>query len=101
MEDTINKIIELDNLAKSKISTVQEKKENIENYINERLKKEKETIDNQYAYKKKKLQEKYDIKFEEEKNILDEKQNRELTRIQEKYENEKQLILKKLLDSII
>ena len=38
MEDIINKLIGLDDSAKNKIKVIKEKEENIENYIEEKLK---------------------------------------------------------------
>ena len=42
MDLILNKIIDLDNAAKSKISEIKEKEENIETYISQKIEKEKE-----------------------------------------------------------
>ena len=101
MENIINKIIELDQNAKRKISTIKEKEENMETYINEKLKVEKEKIDNKYLYKKKNLQEKYDSNYEQRKLDLDEYKQKQIIQLQTKYEGEKKDILQKIINSII
>lgn len=101
LETIINKIIELDDMAKSKIKGIKEKEENIETYINEKLQIEKEKIDNKFLYKKKNMQEKYEVMFEQQKAKLDEDKQRRINNLQNKYEQEKQNILKKLLNGII
>ena len=60
MDLILNKIIDLDNAAKSKISEIKEKEENIETYISQQIEKEKELIDSRFLYKRKKTQEKYE-----------------------------------------
>lgn len=101
MENIINKIIELDNNAKSKIKVIKEKEKNIETYINETLQIEKEKIDNRFAYKRKNMQEKYNVKFEQKKIELDKQKQKQITNLQTKYEQAKQDILEELLNSII
>lgn len=101
METIINKIIELDDNAKSMVKIIKEKEENIETYIDEKLQIEKEKIDNKYLYKRKNIQEKYDIMFENKKIEIDEEKKRQINNLREKYEQAKKIILEKLLDSII
>ena len=57
MDLILNKIIDLDNAAKSKISEIKEKEENIETYISQQIEKEKELIDSRFLYKIKKTKE--------------------------------------------
>ena len=101
MEDIINRIIELDEHAKRKIKAIKEKEENVEIYINEKLKKEKEKIDNKFSYKKRTIKEKYDSNFEQSKLRLDEYKKMEIMKLQKKYEQEKQDIVRRIVESII
>ena len=101
LENIINKIIELDEQAKRKIKTIKEKEENIEIYINEKLKIEKEKIDNKFLYKKRKIQKKYDLNFEQSKLKIDEYKKKQITELQKIYEQEKQDIMQKIVESII
>lgn len=101
MEDVIKKIIEIDNYAKNKIKDIQKKQENIEGLIEKKLIEEKNKIDNRYAYKRKKIQEKYDQLFEIERNKLEENKQKQITKLQEVYKNDKSKILNKLINSII
>ena len=101
MDLIINKIIDLDNAAKSKITSIREKEENIENYISEEIEKKKELIDSRYLYKRKNIQEKYNEMFEQKKKQLDEEKEKEINKLHEKYEQEKPKILKELLEGII
>lgn len=101
MESIINKIIEIDNMAKSKIDTIKKEEDNIETHISEKLEKEKDIIDNKYAYKKKNLQERADIMFEEKKAKLEEEKARQKAKLQNQYKQSEQEILEKLLDGII
>ena len=72
MDLILNKIIDLDNAAKSKISEIKEKEENIETYISQQIEKEKELIDSRFLYKRKKTQEKYDEMLSQKTKELDE-----------------------------
>ena len=101
LENIINKIIELDENAKRKIRTIKEKEENIEIYINEKLKIEKEKIDNKFLYKKRNIQEKYDLNFEQSKLKIDEYKKNQIMEWQKVYEQEKQDIMQKIVQSII
>ena len=101
MEDVINKIIELDECARKKIKIIEEKENNIETYINEKLKVEKEKIDNIIAYKKKNRQEKYEQEFTKRKELIDEYKQKQIIELQNKYEKEKQEIVKKIVNNII
>lgn len=101
MEVILNKIIDLDNQAKSKILQIKQKEENIETYISETLEKEKKVIDNRFLYKRKKIQEKYDNMFEEAKNRLNEEKYKQINILREKYEQNKQQIIEKTLNEIV
>lgn len=101
MEMILNKIIDLDNQAKSKILTIKEKEENIETYVSEKIEKEKALIDSRISFKKKKLQEKYDLMLEQEKTRLDEEKNRQIAILHEKYEQEKQKIIEQTINQIL
>ena len=85
MEVILNKLIDLDNQAKSKILQIKQKEENIETYISETLEKEKKVIDNRFLYKRKKIQEKYDNMFKEAKNRLNEEKYKQINILREKY----------------
>ena len=101
MEVILNKIIDLDNQAKSKILQIKQKEENIETYISETLEKEKKVIDNRFLYKRKKIQEKYDNMFEEAKNRLNEEKYKQINILREKYEQNKQQIIEKTLNESV
>lgn len=101
MEEIINKIIELDNIGKLKISKIKEKQENIEIYINKQLEKEEEAIDSKFLYKKKNIQEKYDIMFNQKKAELDIERDKKIEELRKKYEVAKQQILGHFLEEII
>ena len=101
MEVILNKIIDLDNQAKSKILQIKQKEENIETYISETLEKEKKVIDNRFLYKRKKIQEKYDNMFEEAKNRLNEEKYKQINILREKYKQNKQQIIEKTLNEIV
>ena len=101
MDLILNKIIDLDNAAKSKISEIKEKEENIETYISQQIEKEKELIDSRFLYKRKKTQEKYDEMLSQKTKELDEEKNRQISMLREKYEQEKQKFIEKTLAEII
>lgn len=101
LENIINKLIELDNMAKLKINGIKEKEENIETYISERIEREQKIIDSQFAYKKKNLQEKYDMRLKEEIAKIDEKKELKIRELQNRYAQEKEKILNDLLKEII
>lgn len=101
MEVILNKLIDLDNQAKSKILQIKQKEENIETYISETLEKEKKVIDNRFLYKRKKIQEKYDNMFKEAKNRLNEEKYKQINILREKYEQNKQQIIEKTLNEIV
>ena len=71
MEEVINNLITIDNMAVNKIKQIKEKEDNIETYISERLEIEKKKIDSIYLYKRKVIQEKYDKMFEEKRILLE------------------------------
>lgn len=100
-EDLINKLINLDNEAKHELKEIEEKEENIEYYINQKLTTEKAKIDNMYVFKKKNLQDSYDKKWEKEKQVLDEKKEQALSRLREKYNEEKENIITDILGEIM
>ena len=101
MEEIINKLIALDINAVGKVKDIKEKKENIETYVNEKLKVEKQKIDSKFLYKRKKTQEKYDLMFEDNKQELDKTKNEQIRKIEERYEQNKEDILEELINSII
>ena len=100
-EELINKLINLDNEAKHELKEIEEKEENIEYYINQKLTTEKAKIDNMYFFKKKNLQDGYDKKWEKEKQVLDEKKGQALGRLRERYNEEKEKIITDILAEIM
>ena len=100
MDGILNKIINLDNQAKNKIIQIKQKEENIETYISETIEKEKKEIDSRFLYKRKITQEKYD----KIKKVLDARvieKDKQINKIREKYEQEKQQIIEKMLSEIV
>ena len=101
MELLLNKIIELDNKAKGKITEIKEKEENIENYISEKIEKEKKIIDSNFQTMRKSLQEEYDNMYEAKKIALDVEKNNQIKVLRDKYESEKSRLIEKVLNEIV
>lgn len=101
MEEIIKQIINLDRNAVLKVKNIKEKEDNIEIYVNEKLKIERQKIDNRYLYKRKKIQEKYDLLFEKNKIELNQKKEDQIKKIDEKYILEKESIVNNVLEKIL
>ena len=97
MDKIINDLISIDNSAKSIINVVESRKENLDDLIEERLKKGKDLIDSKYDTKLRFKENEYGEKFEKEKEKIQFNLNQKLNELDERYNNEKDLRIREML----
>ncbi len=100
MEEIINKIIEIDNNAKSIIKEEKEKKDNFEEFIDSEFNTKKAVLDLQYKDEINKQKEKYNNMLEQKKIEEEENTKQEIDNIGKKYSELEADIINKIIDKI-
>lgn len=100
MEEIINKIIEIDNNAKSIIKEEKEKKDNFEEFIDSEFNTKKAVLDLQYKDEINKQKEKYNNMLEQKKIEEEENTKQEIDNIGKKYSELEEDIINKIIDKI-
>ena len=91
MDEIINKLIDIDNTAKSIISEVENKKENLDDLIEERLRKGKDMIDSKFSTKLRFKENELKDRLEKEKEKIDVNLKIELDKLEEEYRLKKNI----------
>lgn len=100
MEELINKIIEIDNNAKSIIKEEKDKKDNFEEFIDSEFNTKKAVLDLQFKDEINKQKEKYNILFEENKVEIENNTNQEIITIKKNYSELEENIISDLIEKI-
>lgn len=101
LEEIIKELIKFDENAKNKINEINQKKDNIEEEINNQLKAEKEKIDNQYVFKRKSLKEQYDKIYEENCERINGETEKQIEYLRQKYKTDGSALVDQIVNSII
>lgn len=97
MEEILSEIIEIDKNAKKIAKEEKDKKENIDNYIEEEYRTKKTVLDLEYKDELKKQKEKYETELENQKKEIEENTDKEINKIK----SEQKLSLGAIIQSII
>lgn len=101
LEEIIKKLIEYDENAKNRITSIKKIEENIEEEINVRLKSEKEKIDNQFVFKRKSLKEKYDRIYQENCERINKEKEKQIDYLKQKYRTDGDILVNQIINNII
>lgn len=101
MEEIINKLLDIDNKAKSIMFEYQEKKNNLDVYISEEIAKRKKEIDSQYKFRIDFHKNEYIRKLNEKKNIMNEIKDNGISELKESYNIEKTRLANDIVNMII
>lgn len=101
MEEIINKLLDIDNKAKSIMLEYQEKKNNLDVYISEEIAKRKKEIDSQYKFRIDFHKDEYIRKLNEKKNIMNEIKDKGIEELKESYNIEKNRLAEDIIKMII
>lgn len=100
MEEIFNKIIEIDNNAKSITNMEKEKKLNIEEYIESEFGIKKVVLDMEFKDEIELQKRKYDEMFQEKKQEIDEKTKKEIEDVQTIYREKENEIIENIISNI-
>ena len=100
MDEIINKLIEIDEQAKSEIKVAESKKENLDDLIEERLKKEKDKIDCKYTTKLRFKENELKEKLEKEQERINSNLQMELDKLENEYKLDTQVRLGKMMKNM-
>lgn len=100
MEEILNKIIEIDNNAKAIVNEEKNKKENIEDIIEQEFKTQKTVIDLEYKDEINKKRNEKTAQLEERKREIDDNLQIEIDKIQKSYYENESEIIANILSSI-
>lgn len=100
MEEILNKIIEIDNKAKAIVNEEKDKKENIEDIIEQEFKTQKAVIDLEYKDEINKKKAEKTAQLEEKKIKIDNNLQTEIDKIQKSYYENESEIIANILSSI-
>lgn len=100
MEEIFNKIIEIDNNAKSITNMEKEKKLNIEEYIESEFGIKKVVLDMEFKDEIELQKRKYDEMFQEKKQEIDEKTKKEIEDVQNIYREKENEIIENIISNI-
>ena len=81
MEKIIDKLIEIDNMAKSKVHSAESMRENMDEIIEERLEKEKQKINSLYKAKIDLREKELNEDLEKNRKIIENKMNIKIEKI--------------------
>lgn len=101
MEEILNHLILVDEECRRTINELQEKKDNIEYLVNEELTSRKDEIKNKYKFKIDMRKNEYEIKLNEEKQQIATGQKQEIENLLNQYNQEKEMVVKQIVESII
>lgn len=101
MEEIINKLLGIDNKAKSVISEYESKMSNLDYYISEEISKRKKEIDSKYKFRIDFEKNEYNRKLKEKKSIMQEIKDKGIEELRTQYQKEKENLTKELVNSII
>jgi len=101
MEETINKLLEIDNKAKGIMVEYQDKKNNLDLYISDEIAKRKKEIDSTYTFRIDFRKREYEKKLEDKKNSMNEIKDKGIFELQAKYQMEKDRLSYEIFESII
>lgn len=101
LEEIIKELIRFDETAKNKINEINQKKDNIEEEINNQLKSEKEKIDNQYVFKIKSLKEQYDRVYQENCERINRETEKQIKYLRQKQKTEGDVLVNQIINNII
>lgn len=100
MEEIFNKIIEIDNNAKSITNMEKEKKLNIEEYIESEFGIKKVVLDMEFKDEIELQKRKYEEMFQEKKQEIDEKTKKEIEDVQNIYREKENEIIENIISNI-
>ncbi len=101
MEDILNKIIEIDKKARDVIDNEKDKKQNMEEYVENEFKIKKEIIEKEYKERLNKEKDKYNNMFETRKSELDEQLRSEVEKLTNSYKEKESQVIQDIIASII
>ncbi len=100
MEEIFNKIIEIDNNAKSITNIEKEKKLNIEEYIESEFGIKKVVLDMEFKDEVNLQKRKYEEMFQEKKQEIDKKVKQEIEDVENAYKEKEKEIIANIISSI-
>lgn len=100
MEEIFNKIIEIDNNAKAITNLEKEKKQNIEEYIENQFGIKKVVLDMEFKDNIENEKKKYDNIFQEKKNEIDNKIKQEIEETEKIYKEKENEIIENIINII-
>lgn len=101
LEEVLNELIKIDDVCKSELQLVQEKKDNIEYLVDKELTKRKSEIKTRYKFKIDMKKNEYDIKINELKGKIENQKNSQIEEIENEYIYQKENLLKSIIEKII
>ena len=101
MEELINKVIEIDKKASEIILKEEEKNKNLENYIEEEIKKKQDKIETEMKKIIYEKQKEYDYELKKKKQDLTDKLSIKLQIMRQNYEKQKKLSLENAFNNIV
>ena len=101
LEEVLNELIKIDDVCKSELQLVQEKKDNIEYLVDKELTKRKLEIKTRYKFKIDMKKNEYDIKINELKGKIENQKNSQIEEIENEYIYQKENLLKSIIEKII
>ena len=101
MEEIFGNLISIDGECKRTLEELQEKKDNIEYLVNDELSKRKDEIKTRYKFKIDMRKNEYEMKLNEQAQKIEVEKQKEIENIQNNYNQEKENIIKQMIESII
>lgn len=100
MEDIFNKIIEIDEKSKEIVSSEKEKKQNIDEFIENEFNTKKVVLDMEFKEHIEAEKQKYEEMFMQKKEEIDEQVKTQIEDVEEKYKNIEKEIIRNFIDSV-
>ena len=100
MQEIINKIIEIDNNAKSIIKQEKEKRDNFEDFVNSQFNTKKASLDLEYKDEINKKRQEYDNLFAQKKQSIENSVKEEISNIEKNYREIEEKIIIDIVNKI-
>lgn len=100
-EDMIKKVIEIDENSKKVIKESEDKKINIQKYINQELAIKESVIEANNKTNIEKVQKEYDDKYSKIREEIEEETNYKIQKMRDKFEENKETMVNELFSDII
>lgn len=101
MEEYINQLIDIDDIAKGMINLVEKESINMDEMVENELEKQKSKIDATINMKLRLKKDDLDSQFKEFKDGLDIETNKKIEKIKQEYQNKKDEQVQKIVNNII